>query len=125
MTSTRAQLPPKKSRRTRATGEHSPLAQDDPDEFQDNVIMPGKSPAKLSFYDSDDEWEVPPSQLNLGDPGDGTIFADIDAHTDTDADASANGNGYKSSDDDEKGNGFGMEYRGDRKKKWKSKDLMI
>ena len=122
MTSTRAQLPPKKSRRTRASCEHSPLAQDDPDDFQDNVIMPGKSPAKLSFYDSDDEWEVPPSQLNLGDPGDGTIFANIDAHTDTDADAKANG--YKSPDDDEKGNGFGMEYRGDRKKKWKSKDFM-
>jgi len=134
---TRAQLPTrKKSRRPRArdtnNGAHSPLAQDDPDQFQDNVSMAGNSPAKLSFYDTDDEWEVPPSQLNLGDPGDGTIFADIDADIDAKANAdinanenaNANENGYKSSEDDEKGNGFGIEYTGVRKKKWKTQDFM-
>lgn len=129
MTPTRAELPSHNRRRRGTNGRsdhHSPLAQDDPDEFQDNAIINGKEAhtqtqtqtqtqaAKLNFYDSDEEWEVPPSQLDLGDPEEGGV-------------------NYKSSDDDEKlntsgaspnTNKNGIEYKGRREKKWKKNDFI-
>jgi len=121
MKPTRAELPPSRRRGNRTSrngrvAQHSPLAQDDPDEFEDNVIVNDNKSAKLSFYDSDEEWEVPPSQLDLGD-------------------LAAGGDNYRSSDDDVDTNNEappssstqkmnGIEYNGIRRTKWKKKDFL-
>lgn len=111
MKGTRAVLPP---RRKRGEPVHSPLAQDEPDDdnFQDDP--------QLSFYESDEEWEIPASvQSRLGLPG--GQAEDITSNGKSVFDDSKDESEHP---DDAVADALGIKYKGKHKKKWKKKEFL-